>query len=88
MTDDKVPCCLLDAARKVRKLHLPNGVSVGISGLDKVLEEISQLGLKDEERIKAELLIRIRENNYIPKSGEKDYQNALYSEYVHFLKKK
>jgi hypothetical protein len=75
-----VPCCMLDASRKVRKLWIC-GTQIGISRLDSIIFEVSELGLENEDKIKETLLERIREFNYIPSGAEKDYVDAIFKEY-------
>ena len=86
--DDKVPCCMADAARKVRRITLSNGVQIGIVGLDSVLFEVKSLGRTDELGIKAEMLGRVKANNYIPTNAEADYAEALYREYIGAIDRK
>ena len=78
--NDKVPCCMADAARKVKKLDI-GGILVGISQLDQVIQEVIELRLEDEKKIKRELLYRVKIYNYVSSNVEDDYTNALYKEY-------
>lgn len=72
-------CCDPRAPRPV--LVDVGGVKVGIVGLEEALAEVMKLGLTDEARIKKELLVRVRANNYIPRSAEEEYAAALYELY-------
>jgi hypothetical protein len=85
--DDKIPCCMIDAARKVKRIMVGNSM-VGISHLDSVFAEVEELKLNDENRIKNELLVKIRKYNYIPPAAESEYSNAMYEEYQKYLKEK
>jgi len=78
---DKVPCCAADAARKVRRITLAGGTQVGIVGLACILEEVRALSIDDEVLLKAELLSRVKARNYVSRSAENDYADALYDEY-------
>jgi hypothetical protein len=76
----EVAPCMLDASRKVKKLWI-NGTQIGISRLDFIICEVSDLGLEGIEEIKKALLERIKEFNYIPSGSEKDYVDAVFEEY-------
>jgi len=78
--DDKVPCCALDAARKTRRLII-DGVQIGITNLDSIIGEVVSLGLKDDEEIKNELLVRVEAHNFVPQAAREDYAQALLREY-------
>ena len=77
----EVAPCMLDASRKVKKLRVC-GTEIGISRLDLIILEVSELGLEDEDDIKAALLERIKEHNYVPSGAEKDYVDAVFEEYI------
>ncbi len=68
--------------RNVKKLTLPDGFRVGIIDLDNILKQVADLGLSEEQTIKAELLERTKDLNYVPRSAEKEYSTALYQEYT------
>ena len=70
-----------DAARKIKKLTLPDGSRVGISNLDNVLNEVADLKLNDTNTIKSELLDRVKTYNYVPSVAEHEYYAALLREY-------
>ena len=70
-----------DAARKIKKLTLPDGFRVGISNLDNILKEVADLKLTDTNTIKTELLERVKTCNYVPSSAEREYSAALLREY-------
>ena len=76
----EVAPCMLDASRKVKKLWIC-GTQIGISRLDSIILEISELGLEEEVKIKDALLQRIKEYNYIPSGSEDDYIEAVFEEY-------
>jgi hypothetical protein len=76
----EVAPCMLDASRKVKKLWI-SGTQIGISRLDLIILEVSEMGLEDEEDIRDALLERLKECNYIPSDAEKDYVDAVFEEY-------
>jgi len=57
------------------------GKSVAIAGLEIILAEMISLQIVEEKQLKTELLRRVRPNNYIPASAEKEYAEALLREY-------
>ena len=70
-----------DAAKKTKKLTLPDGFRVGIQNLDDILKEVADLKLTDPKIIKKELLERVKACNYVASSAENEYYTALYREY-------
>jgi hypothetical protein len=76
----EVAPCMLDASRKVKKLWIC-GTQIGISRLDAIILEVSELGLEDEEKVKEALLQRVKEYNYVPSGSEEDYLAAVFEEY-------
>ena len=57
---------------------------VGIIGLGRVFEEVRVQGMQSDERLKDELLARVRKKNYIPPAAVNDYAEALVDEYKRF----
>jgi len=78
--DDRVPCCQLDAARKVKRIFL-DGTPIGISRFDEIIKEVASLDLEDEVQIKNELIVRIKKYNYVPSTAEEDYAEAAFEVY-------
>ena len=74
-------CCDAAAARTITQLALPNGFQAGIVNLDGILKEVAALGLDDAEMLKKELLVRVRENNYLAPGAEDGYGTALIEAY-------
>lgn len=70
-----------DTPRNIKKLTLPDGLRVGIVNLDKILYEVVEMKLVDDNAIKTELLRKASAYNYIPSSGETDYSIALFEQY-------
>jgi len=65
----------------ITKLTLSDGLQVGILDLDRILQEVSELNLSDNQSIGKELIDRVKEDNYVAKSAEKEYVPALIHEY-------
>jgi hypothetical protein len=65
----------------IKRLALPDGSKVGIAELDSILQEVIALKLSDAEAIKAELLRRVREHNYVAPTASGEYAAALLREY-------
>lgn len=59
---------------------------VGIIGLDEAFEELAQShGSLSDEEIGLALVQRLKKRNYIPKSAEAEYSEALLREFRRFL---
>ena len=80
MTGQKCPCCAADAVAKIRKVKV-NGITVGLAMLDAVFEEVGTLGPMTENELKIELLKRVKIYNYIPRSADDAYTDAILKEY-------
>jgi hypothetical protein len=78
--DDKVPICMKDAARKVRQLNI-DGSMVAISKLELVIEQVKGLNLNNIDKIKNELIKRVKIYNYVPPPVEDAYAEALFQEF-------
>jgi len=58
----------------------------GIIGLKAVLDEVAEVSAaRTDDEIRSELLKRLGERNYIPKSVENDYARAFLREYKKFV---
>ena len=84
--DSRVPCCQLDAARKVKRIFL-DGTPIGISRFDEIIKEVAELDVDDKERIKDELISRIKKYNYVPSGAQKAYAEAALEVYLGTLGK-
>lgn len=60
------------------------GMEVGIKGLKEIFEVVRIMNIPDEEK-KKEILERVKKENYIPSSAEKDFEEALWREFRRFL---
>lgn len=74
------PCCPADALRRIRQVKI-NGLMTGITMLDECIAYVQDQGCGCEPEIRATLVKRIRIYNYIPKSVECQYADALMEEY-------
>jgi hypothetical protein len=74
----------------IRKIALPDGDQVGLIGLDAVLEALYREGKQPDSSMAKEMIIRLREKNYISYSSsvEELYEKALLIEYQRFYQKK
>jgi hypothetical protein len=72
--------CAADALFGTRQLTVA-GKQVGITGLDAAFAAVQARGLIGDAAISAELMRRIRENNYIPPSIADEYAAAVLAEY-------
>ncbi len=72
--------CAADALSGTRQLTVA-GKRVGITGLDAAFAAVTARGLVGDAEIEAELMHRIRENNYIPPALADEYAAAMLAEY-------
>lgn len=78
--DFKEPCCAAEAMRRIRRVNV-GGVTVGLSMLDTVFEEVATLKLFSDDQLQKELLRRVKIYNYVPSVAENDYAEAIIKEY-------
>ncbi len=78
--DRKIPCCVADAIWRVGQVEVAGRV-VGIANLGEIIGEVRNLALPTETKIRAELLKRVRDANYIPRGLEDAYADAILSKY-------
>ena len=82
---NKKPCCPASAMKNVRQIFI-SGILTGIVNLDNILQEVYELGIKDEKKLKKELLEKVKIYNYVASGVEKQYEDALFNEYQKYLK--
>lgn len=89
---DKMPpgsgACCLPQVGGITYIQLgPQGTSVGMSGLDKVFQQLLAMGRRPEDATDAELVGMARKFNWIPDktSIEADYAIALRQTYTAFF---
>ena len=86
MTEDK-PCCAAEALRRIRQIPI-NGIMTGITMLDESIADVKEQNPGSEQETIAALMKKIRIYNYVPKSVEEAYANAIMEEYKKNLPKK
>ncbi len=89
---DKMPpgsgACCLPQVGGITYIQLgPQGTSVGMSGLDKVFQQLLAMGRRPEDATDAELVGMARKFNWIPDKAiiEADYAIALRQTYAAFF---
>jgi hypothetical protein len=75
-----IPCCVADAIWRVGQIEVAGRI-VGIANLSEIFSEVGDLGLITDSEVRAELLKRVREANYIPPGMEDAYADAIHSKY-------
>lgn len=75
-------CCDPKAPR-VYMLKI-NGGQVGLVGVEQAFLDVLARGLADDETIAAELVSRLKKNNYIPDGAAGKYKEALLRDYKDF----
>jgi len=78
--DDDGPCCANEALRRVTTIEV-NGIPTGIVMLGKIVEEVREMKITDEARLRELLLEKVKVYNYVPKSATEAYARALLQEY-------
>jgi hypothetical protein len=78
--DDKLSPCAADALRQVRQIMVDER-AVGIVRLDETIHEVQALGLSGEADIRAALMQRIAQYNYIPATAAGAYARAIVAEF-------
>ncbi len=78
--DRGVTCCSADAARRFHRITV-EGNLVGINQFKKVMTEVREMGLEDDDEIQAQLVMRTKIYNYVPPKAERSYGDALLEEY-------
>lgn len=62
------------------------GTEVGLYRLEEIYKEVCGLGI-DGEVLKGELLKRVKVDNWIPESKEREFATAIFKAYESFCKK-
>lgn len=71
--------------QKGYRLVLVGRVQVGLVGLTEIFEELSSQRRKSDSFLKALLVEKAGEKNYIPPSAREEYEIALFREFKKFL---
>jgi len=83
----KKPCCPASAMKEIRQLII-GGNLTGLAHLDETLQEVYEMKIQDEKKLKKELLEQVKIYNYVAPGAEEKYEQALFEEYQIFCKKK
>ena len=75
-----IPCCQADALRRVKMIPV-NGIPTGITMLDEFIAEVKEMDLSSDQRIRENLLKRVKVYNYIPKAAKEAYLVAILAEF-------
>jgi len=78
--EDDGPCCPAAATRRSSKIWL-GGNLVGVVEMDRIVGEVRQMGIEEDETIADALVERARVYNYIPPQAVDDYKEGLLNEY-------
>ena len=81
MAGDDRPCCPASAAARVRQLVV-GGHRVAIAQLDEILEAGRAVAGEGEAAVRRELLRLTKIYNYVPRSAEREYEEALFAEFI------
>ena len=73
-------CCVADAMWRVGQVEVAGRV-VGIANLREILDEVKDLDLATEAEIRAELVRRVKESNYVPRGLDDAYADAIILKY-------
>jgi len=65
---------------KIKKIPI-DGKETRIDRLDWILLDVASMNLHDDERITDEIVLRVRQFNYIPTKKMAEYRKALLKEY-------
>ncbi len=83
----KKPCCPASAMRDIRQISI-DGNLTGLAHLDETLQEVYEMKIQNEKKLKKELLEWVKVYNYVVPSVEKQYEDALFDEYQNYCKKR
>jgi len=75
------PCCAAAAAARLTYLVV-GGHRIAISGLEDILDGAAGLSEGGEKAVRGELVRLAKMRNYVPSGAEKQYEDALFAEYV------
>ncbi len=75
------PCCAAAAAAQLRYLVV-GGHRIAIAQLDETLEKAAEVASGGDGAVRKELVRLVKIYNYVPPPAEKDYEGALFAEYL------
>jgi len=79
MSNDK-PCCAAEALRRIRQIPI-NGIMTGLTMLDESIAEVKEQNPGNDSAILEALMKKIKIYNYVPRSVEGAYAQAVMEEY-------
>jgi hypothetical protein len=74
--------------RITTKRVLIDGKETGIDHLDWIFSEVKKLGVTGDTRLAEEILVRVKQFNYVPTKKTDAYAFGLVAAYREFLKEK
>ncbi len=77
--------CCGKPIKGLRRLTFPDGTQVGVTGLDAVLESLYREGRPADAQAVAEIMQRLKDDNYFAPSARKAYEELFLGEYRRFL---
>jgi hypothetical protein len=86
MNNDK-PCCAAEALRHIRQIPI-NGILTGLTMLDESIAEVKEQNPGNESAVREALMKKIKIYNYVPRSVEGAYAQAIMEEYKKSVAKK
>ena len=55
---------------------------IAIIGLRSIFDELKEKGIVNEEELKDIIMQKVKENNYVPESAEKEYKDLFDFRYI------
>jgi hypothetical protein len=75
-----VSCCVLKEASSMAKIRV-DGNLIGIMELQRIMDEVRDMGPMDDDETRAHLIKRTKQCNYVPPKAEEAYADALLEEF-------
>ncbi len=82
----KPPCCA-KPSDEVVQIGIGDD-TIGLIALNQIFEQLRVLGRPPDRSVEDELLLMVGARNYIPRSCEDEYRDALLREYRKYCEKK
>jgi len=76
--------CCASSIPGLRMLTLPNGMKVGVFGLEEIFEDLYRTGKSSNMDTALEIVNRLKDMNYIAPGSQKRYKAAVLKEYQIF----
>jgi hypothetical protein len=91
MSDKDAPigtCCCMPTSPGVRRLTFPDGIQVGIVGLDETFAVVYAEGWQVSTDTAEEIVGRLTAKNYISPSARQRYCDLIIQEYGKYVKRR